>query len=133
MAALHAVAFADERHWSAAEFTDMLKNDHVQAFVAPQALALTSTAGGDTELLLLAVHPDHRRRGIGQQLTQQWLDAVQPHADIAFLEVAADNLPAIALYSELGFGITGRRVAYYARESGPSIDALIMQRALPIA
>lgn len=131
MAALHAAAFIDERSWSAAEFTDILKNDYVQAFTQPHGFALTSTAGGDTELLMLAVHPDQRRRGIARALSLQWLNGVRDRADIAFLEVAADNLPALALYTDLGFGITGRRVAYYARKTGPTVDALIMQQALP--
>ncbi len=131
MATLHAAAFADERTWSAVEFADILKNDHVRAFTQPHGFALTSTAGGDTELLMLAVHPDHRRKGIARQLTLQWLDTVSPFADIAFLEVADDNLPALALYTELGFGISGRRTAYYARQNAPAADALIMQQALP--
>ncbi len=131
MAALHAAAFNDERHWSAVEFADLLKNNHVDAYTQAHGMALTSTAGGDTELLILAVHPDQRRRGIARALTLQWLDSVGDRADIAFLEVAADNLAALTLYTDLGFGIIGRRLAYYTRESGPAVDALIMQQALP--
>lgn len=132
MAALHAAAFMDERPWSATEFADMLQNKATRAFTVPHGFALTSTAGGDTELLMLVVHPEHRRHGIGRALTLEWLHAAQSHADTAYLEVAADNLPAIALYTNLGFGIIGRRAAYYARKNGINADALIMQRALPL-
>lgn len=132
MAALHAAAFAEERPWTATEFADMLQNQATRAFAAPYGFALANTAGGDTELLMLVVHPDHRRHGIGRALTLEWLHAVQDDADTAFLEVAADNLPALALYTDLGFGIIGKRAAYYARKNGIDADAFIMQRALPL-
>jgi ribosomal-protein-alanine N-acetyltransferase len=132
MAALHALAFVDERPWTSSEFAEMLKNEATRAFAVPHGFALTCTAGGDTELLMLAVHPAHRRHGIGRALTLQWLGAAQSHADLAFLEVADDNLPALALYTDLGFGIIGRRTAYYARKNAPNADALVMQCALPL-
>ena len=132
MAALHAAAFVDERTWTSTEFAEILKNEATRAFTQPHGFALTTTAGGDTELLMLAVHPDQRRHGIGRALTLEWLNGAQDHADTAFLEVAADNLSALALYTNLGFGIIGKRAGYYARKNAPKADALIMQCALPL-
>ena len=60
-----------------------------------------------------------------------WHAALVEHgATRAFLEVAADNIPAQTLYQAQGYAIQGRRKGYYRREDGPSVDALIMVRAL---
>jgi len=47
----------------------------------------------------------------------------------AFLEVAADNDGARALYQALGFAETGCRRSYYARETG-NVDAITMSLRL---
>ena len=49
---------------------------------------------------------------------------------MAFLEVAADNAAAQALYARAGFAESGRRRGYYRRPDGSGLDALVMQRAL---
>ncbi len=66
------------------------------------------------ELLRLGVAPAHRRRGIGYQLLTAGLAALSAEGigDI-WLEVRADNLPAIALYERLGLVRTGARPRYY--------------------
>jgi ribosomal-protein-alanine N-acetyltransferase len=46
-----------------------------------------------------------------------------------FLEVAADNLAAIALYQATGFIKVGVRKGYYPHPDGAK-DALVMRRAL---
>jgi ribosomal-protein-alanine N-acetyltransferase len=43
-----------------------------------------------------------------------------------FLEVAADNDAAVALYEGLGFKIAGARKAYYQRKGSDSVDAVIL-------
>jgi L-amino acid N-acyltransferase YncA len=53
----------------------------------------------------VAVHPDHRRRGIARQLMQATLDSIRGQAGAAaILQVDDDNLGAINLYRQLGFG-----------------------------
>ncbi len=47
-----------------------------------------------------------------------------------FLEVAADNDAAIALYEGLGFKIVGARKAYYQRAGGVNVDAVILALGL---
>ena len=46
-----------------------------------------------------------------------------------FLEVAADNLAAIALYQATGFAKVGVRKGYYPHPDGAK-DALVMRRTL---
>lgn len=92
--------------------------------------ALTRTLAGESELLTLAVHPTRQRRGIARELLSDWINHASPIADLAFLEVAADNAGAIALYSSLSFDESGRRKGYYRRKTGPAMDAIMMTRAI---
>ena len=49
----------------------------------------------------------------------------------AFLEVATDNAPALALYTGAGFADAGLRRGYYRDPAGgAAIDARVMTRAL---
>jgi ribosomal-protein-alanine N-acetyltransferase len=125
---LHSRAFAPERGWSAREFADLIGSPHVALVAHPQGFALTRTVAGEVELLTLAVDPDHRRKGIATHLMTQWMMACQ--ADTAFLEVAANNFAAQALYAAHGFSRAGVRKAYYARPDGPPVDAVLMRALL---
>ncbi len=126
MADLHRLAFADERHWSADEFITFQNDPLVQIYSTDHGYALTRTVAGEAELLSLAVHPHHRRQGISARLMRQWFEVLNTTAEVAFLEVAADNLPALTLYTRFGFTVKGTRVAYYTRTSGKAVDAFLM-------
>lgn len=130
LARLHAAAFTRERPWSAAEFETLLQSPHVRAFTRPEGFALTCTVAGESELLTLAVDPAHQRQGIGRALIKEWLTKVAGTAERAFLEVASDNVAAIALYRSLGFETAGMRKGYYTRANSPPADAIVMQRSL---
>jgi len=47
-----------------------------------------------------------------------------------FLEVAADNQPALGLYAKLGFTEVGRRNAYYERAGADPVAALQLAKHL---
>ena len=128
MAQLHARAFAPERGWQASEFANLIASKFVTAFVKPHGFALTRQIADEAELLTLAVDPEHHRKGIASDLMRDWL--VSLGEGTAFLEVAADNGPAQALYAKHGFAPVGRRKAYYARPGAPSVDAVLMQLAV---
>lgn len=129
LAALHELGFASERSWSAQEFADLLSDPHVTLLHDPHGFALTRTVAGESELLTLVVHPDHRRQQIADSLVTRWMTSA--HATQAFLEVAADNHAAQALYRKRGFAESGRRKAYYRRAGAASVDAVLMTAALP--
>ena len=129
LAALHHAAFATERPWSANEFAALLKTAHVSSTTCLHGFALVRAVAGEAELLTLAVHPGHRRMGKADWLMASWM-ATAP-AETAFLEVAADNLPALGLYRKHGFAESGRRKGYYRRADGTSADAVLMTAALP--
>jgi [ribosomal protein S18]-alanine N-acetyltransferase len=78
----------------------------------------------EAHIATIAVHPDYRRRGIGEQVLLHALLAVQDEgARRAFLEVRAGNAAAQAMYLKYGFIVDGRRPKYY-RDNDE--DAILM-------
>lgn len=128
MARIHAAAFVQDRAWTAQEIADLLASPFVTYLGEPHGFALTRLIAGEAELLTLAVDPAAQRQGIGRRLLQRWMDGLEAQADTAFLEVAADNTAAIALYTSAGFHQTATRRGYYQRKDAPSVDALILSR-----
>lgn len=128
MARIHAAAFVHDRAWTAQEIADLLASPFVTHLAEPQGFTLTRLIAGEAELLTLAVDPAAQRQGIGRRLLQRWMDGLETQADTAFLEVAADNTAAIALYTSAGFRQTATRRGYYQRKDAPSVDALILSR-----
>lgn len=62
----------------------------------------------------VAVHPNHRRRGIALQLTHQALQhAFHRGAQAVWLHVRAENQGALALYQGVGFTETARRTTWH--------------------
>lgn len=131
MARVHAASFTLPRPWSEAEIRALL--------VSPLVFALTEAGAGfllgrvvadEAELLTLAVDPTARRAGLGRKLVAAFLaEATRRGAATAFLEVAAPNLAALALYRAMGFAETGRRRGYY-RGTEDIADAVVMGRPL---
>lgn len=78
----------------------------------------------EEELLLFAVEPEHRRRGLGTALLARFAASARARgAERLLLEMREDN-PAEQLYRAFGFTQIGRRTGYYRPPSGQRIDAL---------
>jgi len=78
----------------------------------------------EAHIATIAVHPDYRRQGIGEQVLLHALLAVYDEgARRAFLEVRAGNAAAQAMYVKYGFIVDGRRPKYY-RDNDE--DAILM-------
>jgi ribosomal-protein-alanine N-acetyltransferase len=85
-------------------------------------------AGGEAEILNLAVHRAHRSRGVGRSLLEEIVKRVARRgANLLFLEVRVSNVEAQNFYCKMGFKQVGRRPNYYVR---PREDALILAREL---
>lgn len=131
MAALHRAGFTQSRPWSEAEFAGLLATPGTFACGDARGFALVRVIADEAELLTLTTHPAHRRQGHARALMDRWqTQAAAQGAARAFLEVAADNAPALALYERAGFRRAGLRRAYYARAGGRAADAVVMTRAL---
>lgn len=83
---------------------------------------------GESDMMNVAVHPDHRRKGIAEALIENLSQGLKERGNVSLtLEVRASNDPAIALYHKLGFIQVGRRPNYYRN---PNEDALILRKPL---
>ena len=131
MAAVHAAAYRLDRPWTAAEFRGLTESPHVIALGDARAFILVRIIADEAEVLTIATHPDHRRKGLARDLLARFhAVALARGATSAFLDVAADNAPAIALYLGAGYARLGQRRAYYPRQDAPAADALLLRRAL---
>ena len=81
----------------------------------PVAFSLAWSVADELQLLDMASHPAHRRRGYGRALLSHLLHyAKREHKRLLLLEVRQSNEPAIRLYRSVGFDTTGVRRGYYS-------------------
>lgn len=80
---------------------------------------------GEAHVNNIAVHPEYRQRGYGRRIMRELMRTAYRAGEIIemTLEVRVTNVPAIDLYSSMGFEVAGRRKAYY-EDNGE--DAYIM-------
>lgn len=130
IAALHVQLF--DPPWDEAGIRALLDHPASTAFVAMVGNPKTAVgfvmgqlAADEAEILSIGVAKEWQRKGIGRRLVDGLARAVaRAEVKRVFLEVAADNAPAVALYRRLGFAEAGRRKDYYARKGGAAVDAL---------
>lgn len=132
LATCHARAFAGAgRAWSAEEFATLLDSAFVFISGDARAFVLGRVIADEAEVLTLATDPGHRRNGLARACLSAFEVVARARgATMAFLEVAEDNPPALALYDAAGYRESARRTGYYARSQGPKVDALILQKTL---
>ena len=95
-----------------------------------QGFSLLRTVADEAELLLLAVAPKARRRGVGGSLLDHFIaHGREKGVRRLHLEVRDGN-PAVAMYRAFGFNTEGRRPKYYSGQDGSQHDALTMARQL---
>jgi ribosomal-protein-alanine N-acetyltransferase len=94
----------------------------------PAGFAMVRSVMDEAELLLLAVDPAFRRRGIAGALLRAVIAEAQASgiADL-HLEVRAGN-EAVKLYAAQGFAKVGERRGYYRGKTGQSFDAHTYRR-----
>jgi ribosomal-protein-alanine N-acetyltransferase len=115
--------------WSHRQLAAMMHMPGVHLVVGrldevPVGFGLLRSIAGEAELLLLAVHPDHRGQAHGRRLLDRCMsEAEGSGAQAMFLEVRAGN-PAIHLYSKAGFRQYNVRRDYYVGSNGNRYDAL---------
>ncbi len=134
LAVLHATSFS--KPWNETDFRILLDQPGVAAWMSgedlPHGFILARAAADEAEILTLAVAPTHRRAGIAAALVHtacEELRAAGVHR--LFLEVASDNIPAVALYTAAGFAPCGERPGYYeAAGTALARDAVVMARDL---
>ncbi len=136
LAAIHAASF--HRGWGAEDLAAMLRDPAIVAHVvrrragAPAGgFILSRIAADEAEILTVATAPRLRGRGYGGRLVAAHLpDLMRAGVRRLFLEVEAENAPALKLYERAGFVPIGRRKGYYRTAAGTA-DAITMRRDLP--
>ena len=80
---------------------------------------------GEVHISTIAVHPQHRGRGLGELLlASMLLRAYHFEGRYSVLEVRASNMTARALYEKYEYRVVGRRKGYYRDNQE---DALLME------
>jgi [ribosomal protein S18]-alanine N-acetyltransferase len=119
LARLHAASF--DRPWSATEIAELVAAGAF-GLIAADGFILCREGGGEAEILSIAVRPAARGRGQGRALVEAAVAAAAGQgAETMFLEVAADNIAALALYRAAGFR-AGRFAARLLSERRPAND-----------
>lgn len=102
---------------------------HAPAESAPAVgFTLSRGAADEEELLLIAVAPPHRGKGVGDALLSRFI--AEAHArgvTRLFLEMREGNA-AETLYRRHGFENVGRRSNYYRRGGDAPLDAITFAR-----
>ena len=81
----------------------------------PAAIGASAIGGGYAGIFGMRTVPDHRRKGLARRVLRALLaEAKTLGAERAWLQVEADNAPAIALYADEGFE-PGYRYSYWTR------------------
>ena len=129
IAQLEKLCFSDP--WSEKSIGSELNNRLSYWLVAMEGDTLVGYVGsqsvlGESDMMNIAVHPEHRRKGIAEALVLALVAGLSEKGNHSLmLEVRVSNDPAIALYEKLGFAQVGRRPNYYRN---PKEDALILRK-----
>ena len=133
---MHRACFVDG--WSPKSMASLLVTPGTFALIAvdknesdtPIGFMFCRVADVECEILTIGIMPDGWRLGMGTILLKEGLRMAESKgAKTAFLEVAKDNVAAVALYRSAGFSEFGIRENYYKRPIG-RIDALVFRRPL---
>ena len=129
VAELEKICFSDP--WSEKSVASELTNPLSLWLVALDGETVAGYIGsqsvmGESDMMNVAVHPDHRRQGVAETLVTELVSALAEKGNHCLtLEVRASNAPAISLYEKLGFARIGLRRNYYRN---PKEDALILRK-----
>jgi len=100
----------------------LVENTFIKGLLCAQILPF------EAELQNLVIHHECRRKGYAQLLLDKFIKCCLERSVLSiFLEVRAQNEPAIQLYSKIGFTRNGERKNYYTDGQ----NALLMQYILP--
>ncbi|MBO7559636.1 MAG: ribosomal protein S18-alanine N-acetyltransferase [Alphaproteobacteria bacterium] len=120
LANLHKLCFP-HKPWTANDFRD-LKKSGCEIVASENGFIVWRTVCDEAEIITIGVHPTARGAGIATAMLGLMEHEIKKAGvKKIFLEVSAENAPAIALYKKCGFIENGRRPKYY-----DGVDAVLM-------
>jgi ribosomal-protein-alanine N-acetyltransferase len=124
LANLHSECFPNKK-WSAADFWNLQKSG-ADIIAFENSFIAWRRVLDEAEIISIGVRPSLRRSGAATALLSLMEgDLLRRGVKKIFLEVAADNAPAIGLYEKNGFARIGVRPKYYG-----GTDAATMQKII---
>lgn len=138
LAELHAAIFQApwDQRWSVQSFAEILAMPGAHGWLmtsgeTPLGFLLARFIMDEGEILLTGIVPAVRRRGHAARLMRALIESARAAGlSTLFLEHAAGNEAAGALYGRFGFARIGRRRAYYERRGGGREDAIALRCSL---
>jgi len=133
IAALHGVCSGDVggASWDEKAVAALLAMPGAFAHVAdrrgaPVGFVLARVAADEAEIVSIGVAPTARRQGVAAALVDTAIETARRDGAVRmFLEVADDNVAALAFYRGRDFNACGRRAGYYKRADG-AVDAQVL-------
>ena len=119
--------------WSKELFEEELKRERARYFVVEKDSKIAGYMGyweapEEAHIINLAIGPEYRRQGLGQDMIERCLDfAMKRGARLATLEARESNEAARNLYEKCNFRTVAIRKKYY---SDNQEDAVVMIREL---
>ncbi|MEJ2590070.1 MAG: ribosomal protein S18-alanine N-acetyltransferase [Candidatus Thiodiazotropha sp.] len=105
--------------WTPARVEREIRSKHSNVIIAVEGremvgFAIMVYADDEARLNLFAVHPQHRRKGIGTRMLQ-WLEntALVNGSGVVYLEARQSNLTARRFYEALGYRVVQHIPRYY--------------------
>ncbi len=121
--------------WSEAMFSGELENRYATYRLVlfqgePVAYMGLWQVADEGHITNIAVHPDHRRKGLAQMLLARFRQlAEEKGLCLLTLEVRESNAPAISLYQKCGFVPVGKRPKYYEGKEDALLLSLFLDEA----
>lgn len=119
--------------WTRAQCAGILPMSGVRLTIArlggePVGFSLMRHVADEAELLLVAVIPSARGKGVGGALLQRFIDDARNAGSSRLHLEVRDGNSAVDLYRRYQFKVEGRRTKYYRGADGRLFDALTMAR-----
>lgn len=118
---------AYDNPWTYGNFKDSIENPNTLASVIILdnkiiGYFVATVAFDASDLLNICIHPLQQRRGLGQQLFQNFAKQVKNQGvDQVFIEVKESNKSALVFYQRLGFEEIDQRKKYYSNGENAKI------------
>ena len=115
--------------WKTSDIRSLISTEGAMCYTALSegriaAYIIGRVIAPEGEIYRIATRPEYRRRGIATRLIERLLREETPLGlESLFLEVRESNLPAVSLYTSLGFKTIGKRKNYY---KNPTENAILM-------